>query len=1357
MKKISYRKVLCLALVMLSMATTAQEVRTFSFNHEGKTGFRLTGQTKGNVSLEFNIDKLSLSSFKYNGEEMQSICIADISLPNEKGLPNVPSYSRMIAIPQGAEAVIHVTSYDKQNISNVNIEPSLGVQAEEAVPDMEYTKDMKVYAKNAFYPADFASVSTPSKLRGVDVVNVCVSPVQFNPVTKEAIVYHNIKIEVEFVGGTRQFGDDRLRSPYFDPILAQNIMNYNTLPIIDYSARMQQWLRDGDEGYEYLIVTPNNDGWAEPAARLKEYRKQQGILTAVMRLDEMGVSSINDMKTWFHNAYNTWDIPPVAVLLFGDYKTNMSMGIPAETISHPYSWTCITDNNYADVDGDFLPEMVFARLVAANASEAAMMVDKQIEYEYTNPNMDTLSYDTPVTALGWQTERWFQLCSEIVGGYFRQQGRNPRRINCIYDGVPGEIWSDADNTQQVVAYFGPNGTGYIPQTPDELGGFTGGTSEQIIQAINAGTMLIQHRDHGLEEGWGEPAFRNTHVAQLTNVGKMPFVMSINCLTGKFDNNTPCFAEAFMRHTYQGQNAGAVGLLCPTEVSYSFVNDAYVWGVYDHFEPDFMPSYGPYAIYESNWLPAFGNVAGKVFLSNSSWPYNYESKEITYQMFTAHCDAFLRLYTHVPHTMNVSHQSVQNAGLNTFQITAPAGTMIALTKGEGEQMEIVAVAEATGSVQTIDILPQMPPTMLKLTVTGQDYLRYEADIEVIPADGPYLIINSFVLSDEASQLNFGDNSGLDIQLKNVGNAIAPAGTMTLSSESDYVTITSNTVDIPEINSNEVLNIAEAFSFSISDFVPNKTKIDFTIVITSGSDIYENHINIKAYAPTFEIGNVIINEIEGNGNGRLDPGETVNLKFPIHNKGNADSRVTNSSLAIDNSYMNLLSSSTVAFETIAAGETLYAEYMVYIGDAPSGFQAVYTLSVESGVYTDTREFVSKIGLNIEDFESGAINHSLWSNDHNHPWLITTESPYEGQYCVRSGQIGDSQETILTLMIDTEEADSVAFYYKVSSENSYDKLYFYIDNVEKANWSGTINWTKAEYAVTQGIHTLKWSYEKDYSVSNGSDCAWIDYVVLPRERSMEVEAGQDILICADENAQLNGSATHHTSLEWSTLGDGTFNNATLMNAIYTPGTQDIENGGTYLILTAFKNLATVQDTLALSFISEPVVVCADVIETTSYDPIVIPIEIENMGSFIGWTTSGSGQFTDSYTLQTTYIPSEEDYDNEQITITADYTGCGYKTYQQEIVIRFILLNVAENNATTLTIHPNPTENVINISIGNLTSDVQITIFNNIGQIVYSQKDTADDGFHSIINLNDFPSGTYILQVRSDEDIWTERIIKK
>ena len=1359
MRKTNFTRLLIVT--VLALFANVMIAQTYTYPVKGKQGFSVSQKTRDGMHISYELGQFTLNQMNYRGEEMSEISISGIVLPNTAGSPNLPTESRMMAIPTGAQATLNVVSYDMEVIKNVNIAPALRIQAEDEDPDMNYVKDMNVYSKNAFYPENPFEVSS-SYIRGVDAVTVSVTPFQYNPVTKELVVYTDIELSLSYEGGNGHFGEDRLRSQYWDPILAAELINYDQLPVIDYEARMQQWLRDGAEGAEYLIITPNNDAWAPYAQQLKEFRMKQGILTKVYRLDEMPATTTAMMKQWFHNAYNTWEIAPVAVCMLGDHGTNMGQYVPAESVSHPLG-SCITDNGYADVVGnDNLPDMVFSRLIAETADQLPVFVGKQIEYEYTNPNTDPSFYNSPITALGWQDERWFQICSEVVGGYFLNHGYTPQRINCIYTGSPGSVWSTNQNTSMVVNYFGPSGMGYIPATPAELGGWTGGTPQQVVNAVNAGSFWLQHRDHGEEIGWGEPGVKNSHVQQMTNVGKLPFVMSINCLTGKFNYSSECFAEAWMRRTYNGQNAGAVGILCPTETSYSFVNDAFVWGVYDLFDGDFLPDYGPYqpaASKTGNWMPAFGNVAGKYFLAQSSWPSNPSSKDITYTMFTAHCDAFLRIFTHVPETMMVSHLSEQIAGLNTFQVTAPEGTMIALTKGEGENLEIVAVAEATGSVQNIEIIPQVPPTVLHLTVTGQNYLRYEADITVIPATGPYVIIDSYELGYEATQLNFGDDASFNIQLKNVGSSQAPAGSMTLTTESEYVTINNGTADFTAINPTGTIDLENAFTFTVSDEVPNKTNVDFTIIITSGDDVYENHLRLKAYAPVFEIGNVSITEIEnGNGNGRLDPGETVRLTFPVRNIGNADSWATDATITVDPVFMQLLTSPTVNLETIEADGTGYYDFEVYIGNAPSGYVANYSLSVASGVYTDSKDFMSKIGLNVEDFETSPLDPTLWTNSSAMPWTFSTEQPYEGSYCMKSGAISHSQQTDLVLTYEVGANDSIAFYYKVSCEgNNWDKLQFYIDNTVMGTWSGVVAWSRAQYPVTAGTHTFKWSYQKDSSVSSNSDCAWIDFVIFPADRSLAVSAGLNINICVDEAAQLNGFAANQTSVEWTTAGDGTFDDATNLQAVYTPGTQDIADGGTTLTLTAHKGLQAMSDEILLSFIEEPVASGTEAQIAMTLDPIAVEVEIENLGVFTGWETSGTGTFADPMALQTTYTPTAGDYELVDIILTANYTGCGYKTYTFEVNVHFAQDAVISLNEATMNIHPNPTNDVLNISIDNISSRIDIVIYNSVGQMVYNKSAVAENGYNSTISLDELSNGTYILQVRSDENVWTERIIKR
>lgn len=942
-------------IAVIAMSTSLAMAQTFTYPVKGKQGFSLSEKTRDGLHVSYNLGQFTLSPLNYRGESMSEISISGMVLPNNEGCPNLPVESRLLAVPQGANARLNVVNVESEIVRNVDIAPALRIQAENEEPEFNYVKNREVYSKNAFYPEQPFTIERTS-IRGVDVVAVSVSPFQYNPVTKELKVYTNIELSVNYEGGNGHFGDDRLRSPYWDPILAAELMNYDQLPVIDYAARMQQWLRDEADGAEYLIITPNNDGWAEYANQLKDYRTRQGILTKVYRLDELPASTTDEMKAWFHNAYNTWTIPPVAILLFGDHNSNMAEGIPAEYTYHSSTYgNCITDNGYADVTGDNLPDIVFSRLVAANATEAQMMVSKQIEYEYSNPNMDASTYDHPITALGWQTVRWFQICSEVVGGYWRNQGKHPVRINEIYDGTPGDIWSSNQNTATVVEYFGPNGQGYIPATPSELGGWTGGTGTQVVNAVNSGSMLLQHRDHGYYQGWGEPDFNNSYVNQMNNVGKMTFVNTINCQTGAFDYSSNCLIEAFMRRTYNGQNAGAVGCIGPTQTSYSFVNDTYVWGLMDQYDPNFLPDYGPYASYEGNWQPAFGNVAGKYFLQQSSWPYNSSEKAITHKMFTAHCDAFLRLYTQVPRTMDVVHSSAVVAGYGAVTVSAPEGCTISLVKANLDGgWDIIAVATATGSSQTIEFEPQVPPTIINIVVTGQDYLRYEDTIEVVPAEGSYIVVDSY--TPNATPVN--QQTSLSMNFKNVGlDATTGTTSVTINSTDDRLTIIDGTGQFGALGSNQVVSLENEFSFIIAQDVPDNTKFHLNVTMTCGGDTWTGVVTITAAQAIPEYVGMSWAEM-------FNAGETLTLTATFKNNGHYMATNAVAHIASTSQYLNIVNE-TYVVGTLEANSQVECTFDVVIAsNCPDTEQIpiTFTLNADGGLYAEGSEILRNIIISV-----------------------------------------------------------------------------------------------------------------------------------------------------------------------------------------------------------------------------------------------------------------------------------------------------------------------------------------------------------------------------------------------------------
>ena len=112
----------------------------------------------------------------------------------------------------------------------------------------------------------------------------------------------------------------------------------------------------------------------------------------------------------------------------------------------------------------------------------------------------------------------------------------------------------------------------------------------------------------------------------------------------------------------------------------------------------------------------------------------------------------------------------------------------------------------------------------------------------------------------------------------------------------------------------------------------------------------------------------------------------------------------------------------------------------------------------------------------------------------WTRDNSTAYDGTWSMKSGAITDNQTSVMQIELNIAVAGDISFYKKVSSESGYDFLKFYIDGTEKGSWSGIIDWSLESYPVTTGIHTFQWEYSKDGSVSENSDCAWVDFIDFP-----------------------------------------------------------------------------------------------------------------------------------------------------------------------------------------------------------------------------------------------------------------------
>ena len=375
--------------------------------------------------------------------------------------------------------------------------------------------------------------------------------------------------------------------------------------------------------------------------------------------------------------------------------------------------------------------------------------------------------------------------------------------------------------------------------------------------------------------------------------------------------------------------------------------------------------------------------------------------------------------------------------------------------------------------------------------------HAALLEVTPPDGPFVRLEDYSLT--GNQSNTPQNNeiiDIDLVLENIGNEPAYNVLAQLSTDSDEVTILENQENFGTIAASASVTRPNAFQIQTAADIEDQTTLAFSILITSGSDSWTSVFSFEVNAPHLDVAGLTIEDPApgGNSNGRLDPGETVSMIFNIDNAGQTGSQSGTALLEADHPEVTLVSS-VENIPALLPGYSAEATYAVIIGEGIDlGTVVDFTLTMSYGDHTSQYIRSLPVGIVLEDFETGDFSSFPWSFSGNQDWQIVSDTVYEGSYSAKSGIIAHSQTTSMEVTMNIAANGEISFYRKVSSESSYDYLRFYIDGVQQEEWAGELDWSEVSYPVTAGERTFRWTYIKDGSVSTGSDCAWIDYIVFP-----------------------------------------------------------------------------------------------------------------------------------------------------------------------------------------------------------------------------------------------------------------------
>ena len=220
--------------------------------------------------------------------------------------------------------------------------------------------------------------------------------------------------------------------------------------------------------------------------------------------------------------------------------------------------------------------------------------------------------------------------------------------------------------------------------------------------------------------------------------------------------------------------------------------------------------------------------------------------------------------------------------------------------------------------------------------------------------------------------------------------------------------------------------------------------------------------------------------------------------------------------------------------------------------------------------------------------------------------------------------------------------------------------------ANSFSTLNWTTSGTGTFSGNGTITPIYSASIAditagtvtltltASPNSPCgtAATDAMTLTILPFPTAYAGAPHTICEGTSYPItDATATHYSSIIWTTSGTGSFANAATLTPTYTPSAADIISGSVVLTLSSTgispcSNSVQGQQTLTIQ--SVPVVdagpvglICQG--GTFSTNGAVV----SNAASTL-WTSSGTGTFLNASQLSTTYTPSAADITNGGATLT-------------------------------------------------------------------------------------------------------------
>ena len=1060
--KLPGKVILLIGLILACAFALSAADRQVNLSSSGNHA-RLLNNSDLGFDVQFRVGDLKIIEVQTKKGTFDELSIDGWGFSNDVGEPKLPMLRRTIAVPLGAEVRFYLNSQSTRELdSKASKLQNRVIPAQEPISraadpaTLPFEVNERLYSLDEFNNRDWVKVTELGMMRGVRVFALDFYPVRYNPVTNSIQVMENVDVRVDFVNPDLIATADmlaRTASWEFEQLYSRTIFNWNAdnrTVEVRHPTKM-------------VILCPV--GYTSNIQSYVDWKTQQGFAVIVATVGSGGTVANNTtaIKNYMQGLWDaaTADDPaPTYLLIIGDESGTITVATNSgATSSH------VTDLTYVRLNGsDYMPEMYHGRFSVSSTTELANIINKTITFEKTQ--MPDISYLGKTVLIAGVDSSW-----------------SPTHANGAINYATTEYFNAAHGITSDTYLYPASGS----------------SDAQIIANANEGRGYIVYTAHGSQTSWHDPSFTVSDVNAMTNSGKYGVMVGNCCITNEFDYSSPCFGEAVIRKA----DGGGVAYIGGTNSTYW--NEDYYWAV--GYKTNIDGSAPPYdatklgaydAMFHTHgetydkWATTVGEsiYSGNLAVSQSG------SSRTNYYWEVYHImgDPSLMPYLGVPTANPANYPTQIMIGNNSYAITGAAPytrvglSMNGVIYGSG-------ITDASGNL-TLTITPFTSVGTAKLVLTAQNRITTIADIAVIAAQGPFMSVDQVAYDDANNDIPEYNESGyFDVTFKNVGVDPATNVSAILSCSTSGITITDNSHSISSLAAGATVLANNAYAITIANNVADGTVANFTITMTmSGHDPWTYNFTQTINAPALAFGNMTISDPTGNNNGRLDPGETVTITMPLNNNGGAASPNGTATMSCATPGITV-NNGNASFSAISAGGVSNLTFSL-TANASMDIGTVVSLNfaATAGQYSASKTENTSVGLIIEDFSTGDFSSFPWIMGGTLPWTIDSSTYYSAGYSARSGAISHSQTSTMETTRVLSAPGELSFWYKVSSESNYDKLRFYVDGTQQNEWSGNIDWTQATYNLAAGTRVLKWEYVKDYSVSSGSDCAWVDDIIFP-----------------------------------------------------------------------------------------------------------------------------------------------------------------------------------------------------------------------------------------------------------------------